>query len=130
MKLILIAAVLLLGGCAQSIGAISHKITTDTQFNEIFREDVKQAQLLARQFNDPLAIKCWTYLEEFAVANAPDEATETGQVTGALSTYQRGRNLRRKVGEFKISDPFRLECGPMLTDTVGALGRIGIRLAL
>ena len=129
-NLIAIALALLLGACAQGIGAISHGIQTNTEFNELFLEDVQQANLLAQQTNDTLAMKCWTYLEEFAVANAPDEATATGKVAGVLSTYQRGRNLRRQVIEFKISDQFRLECGPMLTDTMGALGRIGIRLVL
>ncbi len=121
---------LLLGGCAQGIGAISRGIQTNAEFNELFLEDVQQANLLAQQTNDTLAMKCWTYLEEFAVANAPDEATATGKTAGMLSIYQRGRNLRRQVIEFKISDQFRLECGPMLTDTMGALGRIGIRLVL
>jgi hypothetical protein len=125
-----IALALLLGGCAQGIGAISQGIQTDAEFNELFLEDVQQANLLAQQTNDILAIKCWSYLEHFAVANAPGEATATGKVAGVLSIYQRGRNLRRQVVEFKISDQFRLECGPMLTDTMGALGRIGIRLVL
>ncbi len=125
-----IALALLLGACAQGIGAISQGIQTDAEFNELFLEDVQQANLLAQQTNDTLAMKCWAYLEEFAVANAPGEATATGKTAGVLSIYQRGRNLRRQVVEFKISDQFRLECGPMLTDTMGALGRIGIRLAL
>lgn len=121
---------LLLGACSQGIGAINQGIQTDAAFNELFLEDVKQARLLAEQTNDVLAIKCWSYLEQFAVANAPSEATVSGKTTGVLSVYQRGRNLRRGVVEFKISDQFRLECGPMLTDTMGALGRIGIRLVL
>lgn len=127
---IYIGIYLLLGGCAQGIGAISHGIQTDAEFNELFLEDVQQAQLLAQQSNDTLAIKCWSYLEQFAVENAPGEATVAGKTRGVLSIYQRGRNLRRGVVEFKISDQFRMECGPMLTDTMGALGRIGIRLAL
>ena len=121
---------LLLGACAQSIGAVSRGIQTNAAFNELFLEDVQQANRLARQTNDELAVKCWTYLEDFAVANAPEAETSVGKVTGVLSLYQRGRNLRREVVEFKISDQFRLECGPMLTDTIGALGRIGIRIAL
>ncbi len=127
---ILIFLALLLGACAQGIGAASQAIQTDAAFNELFLEDVRQAQLLARQTNDALAIKCWSYLEQFAVANAPDEATATGQTKGVLSIYQRGRNLRRGVVEFKISDQFRMECGPMLTESMGALGRLGIRLVL
>ncbi len=121
---------LLLGSCAQGIGAISRGIQTDAAFNELFLEEVRQANLLAQQTNDTLAIKCWSYLEQFAVVNAPDEATVTGQTKGVLSVYQRGRNLRRQVVEFKVSDQFRLECGPMLTESLGALGRIGVRLAL
>ena len=126
----IIVLALVLGGCARSIGAVSRGIQTDAEFNELFLEDVQQAKLLAKAANDPLAVKCWSYLERFAVANAPEAEAPAGKVTGVLSLYQRGRNLRRKVIEFKISDQFRLECGPMLTDTMGALGRIGIRLAL
>lgn len=121
---------LLLGGCAPGIGAINQGIQTDAAFNEIFLKDVQQARLLAEQTNDTLAIKCWTYLGDFAVENAPGEATVTGEVTGVLSIYQRGRNLRRGVVEFKISNQFRLECGPMLTESMGALGRLGIRIGL
>ena len=47
-----------------------------------------------------------------------------------IPALARQLNLRRQVIEFKISDQFRLECGPMLTDTMGALGRLGIRMAL
>ena len=121
---------LLLGACAQSIGVLSRGIQTNAALNELFLEDVQQARILAQQTDDVLAIKCWSYLEQFAVENAPDEATAKGKTKGVLSIYQRGRNLRRQVVEFRISDQFRLECGPMLTDTMGALGRIGIRLAL
>ena len=126
----IIVLALLLGGCARSIGAVSYGIQTNVEFNVLFLEDVQQAKLLAKAANDPLAVKCWSYLEEFAVANAPEAETPAGKVTGVLSLYQRGRNLRRQVIEFKISDQFRLECGPMLTDTMGALGRLGIRMAL
>ena len=125
-----IALALVLGACARGIGAVSYGIQTDPEFNVLFLEDVQQANRLARQTNDELAVKCWSYLERFAVANAPEAETLAGKVTGALSLYQRGRNLRREVVEFRISDQFRLECGPMLTDTMGALGRIGIRLVL
>ena len=125
-----LALVLSLGACAQGIRAVSRGIQTNAEFNVLFLEDVQQAKLLAKAANDPLAVKCWSYLERFAVANAPEAEAPAGKVTGVLSLYQRGRNLRREVVEFKISDQFRLECGPMLTDTIGALGRIGIRIAL
>lgn len=127
---IVLGLTLLLGGCAQGVGAVSYRIQTDAEFNELFLEDVQQANRLAQQTNDELAIKCWSYLEQFAVTNKPKGEASADEMTGVLSIYQRGRNLRRTVIEFKISDPFRLECGPMLIDTMGALGRIGIRMAL
>ena len=92
--------------------------------------DVREAIVLAKSANDTLALKCWTYVEEFAVANAPPRESPAGKVVGVFSAYQLARNVRRTVVEVEISDQFRLECGPMLTDTMGALGRIGIRLAL
>ena len=125
-----IVLALLLGACAQGIGAVSHGIQTDPEFNEIFLEDVQQAKLLAQQTDDKLAVKCWSYLEQFAITNAPGTETPAGKVVGVFSAYQQARNVRRTIVEVEISDQFRLECGPMLTDTMGALGRIGIRLAL
>ena len=118
----------LLAGCAQGIGAAKLAIQTDLEFNEIFLEDVRQAKLLAERADDALALKCWTYLEEFATANAPGTETQAGKMVGVLSAYQKARNARRNIVEVKISDQFRLECGPMLTETMGALGRLGVRI--
>lgn len=127
---IFITLALALGACSQSIGAVKLGIQTSAEFNEIVLEDVRQAKLLAEQTNDILGVKCWAYIEKFALANGPGDETEAGKVVGVFSTYQMARNVRRTVIEVKVSDAFRLECGPMLTDTMGALGRIGIRLAL
>lgn len=126
-------AAVALSGCAAGVNAVSQKIQTDAEFNQVFLSDVRTARLLAEQTDDQLALKCWSYLEGFAVTNAPP-VVETpegeAQKGGVLSAYQKARNLRRGVVEMKISDEFRLECGPMLTDSMGALGRIGIRIAL
>ena len=73
---------------------------------------------------------CWGYIEEFAVANAPGDETQMGEVVGVFSAYQKARNVRRTVVEVKVSDEFRLQCGPMLTESLGALGRLGIRIAI
>ena len=124
------ALLLILGGCSQSIQAVKVGIETNAEFNEIVLEDVRQSILLANRTNDALALKCWTYVEEFAMANAPDDDVEAGKVVGVFSAYQQARNVRRTVVEVEISDAFRLECGPMLTESMGALGRIGLRLVL
>lgn len=124
------ALILLLGGCTQSVGAVKLGIQTDAEFNEIVLKDVQQAKLLALQTNDLLAVKCWAYLEEFTLANSPGLETEAGTVVGVFSAYQQARNVRRTIVEVKVSDKFRLECGPMLTDSMGALGRLGVRLLL
>ena len=121
---------LFLGACAQGMGAVKFGIQTDAEFNEVVLEDVRQAKLLAEQTNDMLAVKCWTYLEDFTVANTPGLETPAGKVVGIFSAYQQARNVRRTVIEVEISDQFRLECGPMLTDSMGALGRLGVRIAL
>ena len=126
----IVALVLLLSGCAQGFGAVKFGIQTDSEFNEIVLEDVREAKLLASSTDDVLALKCWSYIEEFAVANAPSTDSSAGKVVGVFSAYQRARNIRRTVVEVKVSDQFRLECGPMLTDSMGALGRLGIRIAL
>ncbi len=127
---VLALTLLLLGGCAQSIGAVKLGIQSDPKFNQIMLEDIRQAILLAGQTSDQLALKCWTYLEEFTVVNAPGDGAQMGKAVGVLSTYQRARNVRRTVIEVEINDRFKLECGPMLTDSMGALGRLGVRLAL
>ena len=127
---IVLVLALLLSGCAQGIGAVKFGIQNDPEFNEIVLEDVRQAMKMAIQTNDTLAVKCWAYLEEFTVANAPGIETPAGKVVGVFSAYQRARDLRRTVIEVEISDQFRLECGPMLTDSMGALGRLGVRIGI
>lgn len=121
---------LFLGGCSQAIEGVKLGIQTNAEFNEIVLSDVRQAKLLAETGGDHLALKCWTYLEEFTIENAPRTETTAGKVVGVFSAYQQTRNVRRNVIEVEISDQFRLECGPMLTDTMGTLGRIGIRIGL
>ncbi len=122
--------ILLLGGCTQGIEGISGRLQSDSEFNEIVLKDVQQAKLLAERANDPLALKCWSYIEEFALANAPNTESPPGKVVGVFSAYQKARNIRRLVVEVRISDEFRLSCGPMLTETMGVLGRLGVRVAL
>ena len=98
-------------------------------FNKVVLEDVRQAKLMAERTEDVLALKCWTYLEEFTLARVGDEIP-AGEVVGVLSTYQKARNVRRTVIEVRLSDEFKLECGPMLIDSVGALRRLGLRSIL
>lgn len=133
-KLILAAVgIMLLAGCAtaeKGIGVAKAAIQTSSEFNVIFVEDVSQALIMAERTNDELAVQCWTYLKEFAEANAPDPDVPQGEVVGALSAYQKARNVRRTVIEVEITDRFRMECGPMLTDSAGALGRLGLSFAL
>ena len=130
-SIILALAMLSLTACVgKSIKGLKAGIQNSAEFNELVLEDVRQATILAKRANDTLALKCWAYLEEFTVDNAPGTETPAGKVVGVLSTYQQARNVRRTVIEVEISDKFRLECGPMLTESMGALGRIGIRLAI
>jgi len=123
-------AALALSGCAQGIAAVSGKIQTDAAFNELVLEDVQAAIVLATQSNDELGLMCWTYLERFTLENAPDAENPAGKVVGVFSAYQKARNVRKTVIEVEISDAFRLECGPMLTESMGVLGRLGVRIAL
>ena len=126
----LLLGAVFLSACTQAIGAVSYGIRTDAEFNKLVLADVIEAGKLAAATNDVLAMKCWSYLEGFTREHAPGAEALSGEAVGVFSAYQRARNLRRTVIEVEISDSFRLECGPMLTDTMGALGRIGIRLVL
>lgn len=127
---LLMACLLILPSCAQGIGATSAAIQTNAKFNLFFLEDVRQSIIMAERSNDKLALLCWQYLEEFAVENAPDPDVPRGKIVGVLSSYQTARNVRRGIIEVKISDDFRIRCGPMLTDSAGALGRLGVSLPL
>ena len=129
-KIICVLILLAFTGCTVIAKGVKVGIQTDSEFNELILEDVQQAKVLAAIGDDPLATKCWTYLEEFIIVNAPDEAVLTSKTLGALSIYQKAGNGRRNVVEVKISDQFRLECAPMLMDSMGVLGRLGIKLAL
>ncbi len=125
-----LAFALLLSACSQSLSAVKVGIEQNAEFNEIVLADVVAAKALAVQGNDPLGEMCWQYVEDFALANAPGVESEAGKVVGVFSAYQKARNVRHTVVEVKISDDFRLACGPMLTESMGVLGRIGLRLAL
>ncbi len=128
--ILICVAALALSGCAQGFGAVKLGIQTNAEFNELVLEDVQQAIILATQANDELALMCWSYLEQFTLENAPDADNPMGEVVGVFSAYQKARNVRRVVIEVEISDQFRIECGPMLTDSMGALGRLGVRIAI
>ncbi len=128
--ILICVAALALSGCAQGVAGISAKIQTNADFNELVLEDVQQAIIMAERTNDALALMCWNYLEAFTLENAPAAENLAGKVVGAFSAYQQARNVRRTVIEVEISDQFRVECGPMLTDTMGALGRLGVRISL
>ncbi len=120
--------VLLLGGCATGVGVAKHNIQTNPEYNKTVLVDVQNAKLLAAPTDDILALKCWDYIEAFTLANAPGAVTSAGEVVGVLSAYQKARNLRRTIGEAEISDRLRLECAPMILDSVEVMGRLGIRL--
>ncbi len=126
----LLLAGLLLSGCAAGVNLVSGKIQSDAEFNELVLKDVQAAIVLATRSNDQLGLMCWTYLEAFTLENAPDAENPAGTVIGVFSEYQKARNVRKLVIEVEISDQFRLECGPMLTESMGALGRIGVKIAI
>lgn len=125
-----VGAALALSGCATAVTAVSQKIQTDADFNLLVLEDVQAAIVLATQSQDELGLMCWTYLEAFTLENAPDLENPAGKVVGVFSAYQKARNVRKLVVEVEISDAFRLECGPMLTESMGVLGRLGVRIAI
>lgn len=130
---LLAVAMLVLAGCGvatKGIGATAVALKQNAEFNTLFLEDVQQAKIMAERTDDILALHCWEYLEQFAIDNAPDPDVEQGDVVGALSTYQKARNVRRTIVEVEISDHFRLNCGPMLTDSTGVLGRLAGRLRI
>ncbi len=108
-----IVLLLLLGGCA----------TGSPEFRNILQEDVRQAKLMAEQSDDQLALKCWSYLEGATATRVPSE----GELAGVLSAYQKARDVRRAI-DAGVSDQFKLECGPMLLDSRGALRRLAARV--
>lgn len=126
-------ALITLGACAtfeKGISVAKVQIQQSPEFAELVLADALEARKLAEQTNDKLAVLCWDYIAEFTRVNSPDPDTPIGQVIGVLSGYQKARNVRRTVVEVEISDEFRIACGPMLTESMGALGRLGIRLIL
>ncbi len=125
-----IVLILALSGCETTFTATKERIMSSPKFNQIVLEDVEQAILLAHETNDLISLKCWQYVKEFTLEHSFPAPGLSGKVVGVLSTYQYGRNIRRTVVDIKLSDKFRLECGPLLTDSVGALRRIGIKIAL
>lgn len=131
MKLfIALVGMIVLASCSSlGLKAVKTGILTSPEFNDVLLTDVQQALILAKATDDELAVKCWTYVEKFVIENTPGEDDPALDATkfGVLSSYQQVRNTRRAV-EVEISNTFRLECGPLLADSIGALGRIGIRV--
>lgn len=124
---------LLLGGCAtfeKGVLVARQQILTSPEFAEMTLVDVVEAKKLAFLTNDKLSLLCWDYIETFVRDNAPEAGVSTGKVVGPLSMYQKARNIRRIVVDIEISDPFRIACGPMLTDSMSAIGKIGVRIIL
>jgi hypothetical protein len=128
-----LALFLLLGGCAtfeKGVLVARQQVLTSPEFAEMTLKDVENAGKLALLTDDKLSILCWDYIEDFVRTHAPEAGVETGEVVGPLSAYQKARNIRRTVVDIEISDPFRVACGPMLTDSMSMIGKIGIRIAL
>ena len=129
----ILSLLLFLGGCAtfeKGVLVARQKVLTSPEFAEMTLVDVVEAKKLATLTDDKLSLLCWDHIETFVRANAPEAGVSTGKVVGPLSAYQQARNIRRTVVEVEISDEFRLACGPMLTDSMAAIGRIGIRIIL
>ena len=122
---VLLMAVSLVG-CSKALLTTKTAIVNDAEFNLLVIEDVEQSILLAQESNDALALSCWTYIRDFALSHAPEEGTEIGNVVGVFSAYQKARNVRRTV-QLELSDDFRIQCGPMLTESLGVLERVAIR---
>ena len=133
---LVIVLALLLGGCAtfeRGVGAARLAVLESPDFAEMSLVDVVNAKRLAGLTNDKLSLMCWDHIETFVRANAPEPGTEptiAAAKLGPLSIYQKARNVRRTMIEVEISDEFRIACGPMLTDSMSAIGRRGIRIAL
>lgn len=124
---------LFFGGCAtfeKGVLVARQQVLESPDFAEMTLVDVVNAGKLALLTDDKLSILCWDYIEAFVRENAPVSLNEAGEVVGPLSAYQKARNVRRTVVEVEISDPLRIACGPMLTDSMSAIGRFGVRVIL
>ena len=131
--LVSITLALLLSACAsfeKGVLVARSQVLADPEFAAMTLVDVVNAKKLASLTDDKLALRCWDYIEAFVRDNAPVSLDETGKVVGPLSTYQKGRNIRRTVVDLKISDPLRIACGPMTMDSMSTIGRLGIRIIL
>ncbi len=123
----------LLGACAsleKGVLVARSQILASPEFAEMTLKDVVNAGKLAVLTDDKLSLLCWDHIEAFVRENAPVSLDEAGEVVGPLSAYQKARNVRRTVIEVEIGDAFRIACGPMLTDSMSAIGRVGIRIIL
>ena len=124
---------LLLSACAsfeRGVLVARSQVLASPEFAAMTLVDVAEAKKLALLTDDKLSLRCWDHIEAFVRENAPVSLDEAGKVVGPLSAYQLARNIRRTVVEVGIDDVFRLACGPMLTDSMSAIGRLGIRIIL
>jgi len=85
--------------------------------------DLQHAEADAKAHADKVAEMCYAYLAsqlEQKSAGAPN-----GTIAGAISAFQKGRDLLRTVSS-GISDDFQVSCAPLLSDARLNLLRLGV----
>jgi len=106
----IILAGLLLSGCAGNI--VTKAITSDDPDEISFvRKDLEAALASAKANDDQLGEMCWA-----AIIKKIEEPRTKTNVVGALSAYQKARNVRRKL-EGGLDTSLRIGCAPMLTES-------------
>ena len=118
MKYILLALVLLFGGCAGSL----------TELKETTRADVQLALKWAQEDKDVLAIPCWTAIDE--ILTTTKLPVFDREAVGVLSFFQAGRGVRHDiegVGSSELRNKFLLGCAALKTDERDLLIKLGIK---
>lgn len=110
MRILLFAAFALLAGCAGIAERVADQVQPVLDFA---LNDIRAAQDLAVAAGDEAAIQCYGVLEARVAKLGPRLEPP---VIGAVSAYQKARNVRRFIAA-GISEELRAACAWMIMDS-------------
>lgn len=139
LKLLSVLALVTLGACA-GLGDVTESAQATVAgdddaggLQKFTLADLRAASALADRTNDVLAKQCYEGLIPIVESFGPKEGEDAGRVIGAISAYQKVRNVRRTLEDglsSELRDQLLLACGPMLTDSRFAIARLVLRFGL
>ena len=117
---------ILASGCStiSAIKADDPNLSLKQEIVKFAKEDVSEALKMAVEDKDMIAAVCWHQLGQF-LANIEPPPTESSEVKGAASAFQKARRLSRKIESTpELPVELRLGCSALFTDSTVLAARL------